>query len=155
MAGGPTALLETLALAARARSAAAPGNAAQGALQALVLRTVKNPNTVADMAYASRPRGTRSPCTPPRRTNQQWEVVPVQATGSSCGTRRPAPAWSTATSVENGHKRSGYGYNSGYEDQFGPWSASETTSSRRSTVHARHGPDLNGTTNQLTQWQCH
>lgn len=143
-------------------TAALPKDAAiQVAPQTLVLRTAKNPNLVADMAYGSPTPGNPVTLYPYHGgTNQQWEVIPVQ--GDWFQLRNKASGTCLVNgyhSVENGHKLAGYGCNSGYEDQL--WAMVGVENTNQFTLVNKYSgkcmdQTLDGTTQtQLTQWQCH
>lgn len=157
---GCTALL-ALALTGVAMSPATAAPSVDAAAQTLVLRTVKDPNLVADLAYSSPTPGNPVTLYPYHGGgNQQWEVVPVQ--GDWFQLRNKASGTCLVNgyhSVENGHKLAGYGCNSGYEDQL--WTMVGVENTNQFTLVNKYSgkcmdQTLNGTTlTQLTQWQCH
>jgi hypothetical protein len=161
--GGTALLALTLTnLPGSPATAAEPdASATQAVEQTLVLRTAKDPNLVADMAYGSPNPGNPVTLYPAHGgTNQQWEVVPVQ--GNWFQLRNKASGTCLVNgyhSVENGHKLAGYGCNKGYEDQL--WARVGVENSNQFTlVNKYSGKCMDQTLNiaalvQITQWDCH
>ncbi|MCX2968636.1 MULTISPECIES: RICIN domain-containing protein [Streptomyces] len=162
-----TALLGLAFAGLSANPAGAAAPAAEAAAEAaptaqtLVLRSVKNSNLVVDLAGSSARPGTPVITYPYHGgANQQWEVVPVQ--GDWFQLRNKASGTCLVNgyhSVENGHELTGYGCNSGYEDQL--WARVPVENGKEFTlVNKYSGKCMDQTRTPqartpIIQWTCH
>lgn len=160
---GITALLGLALTGLSAGAAAAPAAPAQpsAANETVVLHTVNDPNLVVDMAAGSSAPGTRVILYPKHGgTNQQWEKVPVQGDWFQLKNKASGTCLVNGYhSVENGHKLTGYGCNSSYEDQL--WAIVPVQGSDQfALVNKYSGKCMDqtleaATFTQVTQWTCH
>ncbi|MEU4891174.1 RICIN domain-containing protein [Streptomyces sp. NPDC044780] len=158
---GTTSLLALAltGLTAHPAGAAEPADAA--ANQTVIIHTVKTPSLVLDLQG-----GSANPGTPVilynahGGANQRWEMVPVQ--GDWFQLRNVASGTCLANgnhSVANGHKLTGYGCNSTYEDQL--WSrVGVENGDQFLLINKYSGKCMDQTTTgqqntQVTQWRCH